>query len=104
LVLTADKEPHDWRNTVITNAIYKGRDTPRNRYLIAIKATLVHLYLIRILSERRRRLHELNPNDQQYWPWPFLDKSEKPKPLDPQNAARKKKKHVRPQRPSQGSP
>jgi DNA-binding MltR family transcriptional regulator len=95
----------DWVNGVLTHSIYSGRDTPRNRFMIAMKEALLHLYLIRSIVAIHKENVELgraiNLQGSKFWPWPSHGKSARPQPLAPRNEDRKRKKRRRRHRSSQ---
>jgi hypothetical protein len=100
-------EPQDWINNhdinqVIHVSIFSGRDTPRNRYIATIKTLLVHLALVEEPATLSRRICTLDPK-RKYWPWrssssPEIFAVRHPQAVPSPN--RRRKKRVRPRRPS----
>lgn len=77
LVVQAKEVDNTWKNSVLSDAIYRGRDTPRNRYIICLKENLLHLYLVRIALAEFEKLAQLDPqNRHRYLRWPFLGVTE----------------------------
>jgi hypothetical protein len=92
----ADKEDRHfyWKAFVATN--YVGPDTPRNRYMIAVKECLFWLAPLREIIQLSRKNSDLHreAGDELgwYWPWPLLGRFSPPPPPPPRIGDRTHKK------------